>query len=257
LNLLPKPAKQDESDQRQSDYVEYSIEETYTVPREFFRNFTFRIIILRSFMLDVGPVVGGILLSGQISVHSGRTVTYYLGPDRGRFVPIRIYSVHRQRCPVIYISEGQAATCAITFVKEKEFKQDADGDEDTESYTPPNNFRIRKGQVIVSSIPENFKSSTQFQMSTSPMTYSSSPFRPTSMISSSPSHPFGKSEIINLKAPTAGPVWEFEADIHIVQAASSTGIPLGYQSTVYIGSIRQCAKIVKLRDDGNDLFAFF
>ncbi|KAJ3197621.1 GTP binding protein [Irineochytrium annulatum] len=119
LNLLPKPATVQEN--TLTEDVEYAIEDVYSVP-------------------------------------GGRPL-YYLGPDRGRFVPVRISSIQRQRCPVNHINAGQAATCAITFVCETMSVSgngsDGDGDTEftTETNTAPSWFRVRKGQVLLSSPP--------------------------------------------------------------------------------------------------------
>ncbi|KAJ3043367.1 GTP binding protein, partial [Rhizophlyctis rosea] len=97
LNLLPKSTRN--YDQLLEQEPEFQIKETYSVP-------------------DVGCVVGGVLLSGRINVSltSHQTQSYHLGPDRGTFIPVRVTSIHRQRCPVNYIKAGQAASCALTFL---------------------------------------------------------------------------------------------------------------------------------------------
>ncbi|KAI9330293.1 P-loop containing nucleoside triphosphate hydrolase protein, partial [Obelidium mucronatum] len=157
LNLLPKPSNlTPEVESLETSSVEFSIEETYNIP-------------------GLGYVVGGLLMSGHLSPHSQRTETYYLGPDRGRFVPIRISSIHRQRIPIGHLTTGQAATCAINFVHKLTPNADPDGETQESSpqgisirsisptsaapveitQTPPTGFKVRKGQVILAVCPDS------------------------------------------------------------------------------------------------------
>ncbi|KAJ3068806.1 GTP binding protein, partial [Quaeritorhiza haematococci] len=105
FNILPKPVR--DYDELLEQEVEYQIEELYRLP-------------------GVGCVVGGVLLAGRINIHSmmGRPRTFYIGPDRGRFVPIQITSIRRFRCPVTYIKAGQAATVAIRLLDGSSFAND-------------------------------------------------------------------------------------------------------------------------------------
>lgn len=58
---------------------------------------------------DTGAVVAGLLVSGRITRPKvDEKHTYYIGPDDGRFVPIYVESIHRQRCTVSYMKAGQA-----------------------------------------------------------------------------------------------------------------------------------------------------
>ncbi|KAJ3282153.1 Short integuments 2, mitochondrial, partial [Blyttiomyces sp. JEL0837] len=252
LNLLPKPSKQDDETES-SDEVEYCIEETYTVP-------------------SVGCVVGGMMVSGTISVHSGRKMTYYLGPDRGRFIPVRISSVHRQRCPVNHLATGQAATCALTFLSRSDANGDSkeslgSGDEldFEETSVPPAGFKIRKGQVILSVKPSGGAVSgggnmvaespsirggflTGSPIADSPYFLPSSPnsLSVAGQLSMTPLSLNGNgSSSIPL---SSGSVWEFEADLHVL-AAPAAGVAIAAQGCVYLGNVRQGARIVKLKDD--------
>jgi GTPase len=91
---------------------------------------------------DIGVVVGGIVFSGNMTVEN-YDKKYYIGPHRGQFLPITIDSIHRQRLPIRCIKAGQTASCSIMFrtdtINQKE---------------PPHGFRIRRGQVILSLLPE-------------------------------------------------------------------------------------------------------
>ncbi|KAI9318892.1 P-loop containing nucleoside triphosphate hydrolase protein, partial [Zopfochytrium polystomum] len=211
MNLLQKPTKHSETSL--SDAVEFSVEETYTVPA-------------------VGCVVGGMLLSGSLSIHSGRKPIYFLGPDRGRFIPVKITSIHRQRCPVNHILSGQAATCSLNFLTQSDENGDDSQDfvsaydptsNEEESSIPPTYFRVRKGQVILPAGVGRPLSSV-----------------PSQIQAHSPAVP----EDIHENAES---VWEFEADLHVLSIGSkNVGLSAGSQGTLYLGSVRQGAKIVKL-----------
>ncbi|KAJ3044726.1 GTP binding protein [Rhizophlyctis rosea] len=128
LNLLPKPVR--DYDQLLEQEPEFQIKETYSVP-------------------DVGCVVGGVLLAGRINLRltSSAAHTYHIGPDRGKFVPVRVTSIHRQRCPANYIKAGQAASCALSFLNPSDPTAPP-------APTPPPGFKLRKGQVLMSGEPE-------------------------------------------------------------------------------------------------------
>lgn len=76
-----------------------------------------------------------------MSLQNHQYIDCFLGPHKGEFVPIRIQSIHRQRCPLRHIQAGQAATCAISFTNSNA------------SRNPPSGFRLRKGQVILLTHP--------------------------------------------------------------------------------------------------------
>jgi GTPase len=292
FNLLPKPAK--EGPEVASDEVEYCIEETYNVQCEHLLvGDLFTMKLTKTFSMfnitkAIGCVIGGILQSGTITVYSGRPVTYYLGPDRGRFIPVKINSLQRQRCPVNHISRGQAATMALSFFKEPPLESqpshDANGNgleysglnEETDSLTPPQGFKIRKGQVILTSPPNGalnlnwipFSSSAAAVPLGSPYTFSSSSLsryidykaaqHPGNSLSpSSPGGAFGQTPKnifrstnpnANNSISTADAVWEFYADLSVLNSSAS-GITAGVQGVLYIGSVRQGARVIKLRDD--------
>jgi GTPase len=111
--------------------------------------------------VDIGCVVGGVLMSGRLSANGNQI--YYIGPDRGKFTPVRITSIHRQRCPVHHLQAGQAGTLALTFEEEEQSRKRSCLDKDKtpsprqselSSDSPerklPHNFRIRRGQMILS-----------------------------------------------------------------------------------------------------------
>lgn len=83
-------------------------------------------------MIDVGPVISGVLRRGRINVkEQGDQKMYHLGPDTlGRFVKVRVKSIHRHRVPAHYVHCGQTATLAI----------DGDFDED---------WSIQRGMVLL------------------------------------------------------------------------------------------------------------
>ncbi|KAI8615280.1 hypothetical protein BC830DRAFT_1242035 [Chytriomyces sp. MP71] len=252
LNLLPKP-NTTEPEVEENDTVEFSIEETYNIP-------------------GLGSVVGGLLVSGHMSAVAQRSEVYYLGPDRGKFVPVRITSIHRQRIPVAQLARGQAATLAISFLSsDNRSSKDADGNPivsnaETQfndlhelSMYPTAGFKLRKGQVLLNFYPEPAHPSSM-SPSQSPIIMPQipvlSPARPASASLGKevfrPSTP-SSSTIFQSSLPETGCVWEFEADIHVIHAAvnrsSSTGeISVGTSGVAYMGSVRQGARIVKLQD---------
>ncbi|KAJ3244075.1 GTP binding protein [Chytriomyces hyalinus] len=260
LNLLPKP-NTPENESPEADHAEFSIEETYNVP-------------------GLGLVVGGLLVSGHMSALAQRTETYFLGPDRGRFVPVRITSIHRQRIPVAHLSSGQAATLAISFLSpNNRGSKDADGNPKVQSpgsaedgsYSAnvemstvlPAGFKIRKGQVLLSFYPHGPSDSATLTASlTSPPPLPQIPvLSPTKPATASlgkeiflPSTP-SSSTIFQNSSPETGCVWEFEADIHVIHAASMSKlsvncseVAVGTSGVAYLGSVRQGARIVKLQD---------
>lgn len=83
------------------------------------------------------------VFSGDMSVETFDK-QYYIGPHKGKFLPIIINSIHRQRLPIRRITAGQAASCSIIF------RNDA-----ANLKEPPPGFRIRRGQVILSFLPQN------------------------------------------------------------------------------------------------------
>lgn len=106
---------------------------------------------------DTGTVVAGLLVSGKVSrPKNEQDHTYYIGPDQGRFVPVKIKSIHRQRTVVSYISAGQAGTCALVFPqniqKRKRKRSLGLGMEMMDGNKVE--FHIRRGQVILGSLPE-------------------------------------------------------------------------------------------------------
>ncbi|KAJ1540510.1 GTP binding protein, partial [Cladochytrium tenue] len=257
MNLLPKPSEPSAS--VMSDSVEFSIEETYTVP-------------------SVGIVVGGMLLSGTLSAHSGRTATYYIGPDRGRFVPVKIGSIHRQRCPINHLSAGQAATCSLLFASgadaddrgDSDVEADIDADDrgrggDVDGSTPPPGFKVRKGQVILSFLPTTPPDTWRKPKTTSasaPAPAASPLLRgltPTAMGSSTAST--GASAVAASAAASpdvagagasggnAAATWEFEADLHVLSAGGGIGgLAPACTAVVHLGSVRQAARVLALRD---------
>ncbi|KAJ3213996.1 GTP binding protein [Dinochytrium kinnereticum] len=257
LNLLPKPLE-DDTDRTDDDDVEFAVEEVYSVP-------------------SIGTVLGGILQSGQIHLHrlgsSTPSPLYYLGPDRGRFIPVKITSLQRQRCPVNRVGRGQAATCAVSFVVGKRSRFGANGEEIgsgdvavsgrvvgfgdgegvedeedegemIESPYPPLWFRVRKGQVLLSSPPWR---KALDETTTSPIPI---PDRHDATgLGDSTSTAAAKffSQPLLTASGSKTSVWEFEADLNILHATSSMGV--GSQGVTYCGAVGQGCRVVSIRDD--------
>lgn len=108
LSILPArpPSPSTLEDTISEPQIEFHIEEVFDVP-------------------DVGPVVGGRMISGSISanlhLHDGTVGESNLQPLtigpvdelHGEFVPCQIVSMHRQRRPAKTIDVGQSGTLAI------------------------------------------------------------------------------------------------------------------------------------------------
>ncbi|KAJ3020169.1 GTP binding protein [Thoreauomyces humboldtii] len=75
--------------------------------------------------------------------------TFYVGPDRGAFLPIVVTSIQRNRCPVNVLKAGQAASFAISFLPGHDAAAAAAADDPTTDV----GFRLRKGQLILPYVP--------------------------------------------------------------------------------------------------------
>jgi GTPase len=84
------------------------------------------------------------IMAGRMTLPATKTIEAFLGPFNGVFLPVRIQSIQRQRCPVKHAQVGQAASCAIVFPSAN----------DESLLKPPSSFKLRKGQVILSSLPK-------------------------------------------------------------------------------------------------------
>ncbi|ORY36831.1 hypothetical protein BCR33DRAFT_789998 [Rhizoclosmatium globosum] len=250
LNLLPKPSNSTEIEPLDNETLEFSVEETYNIP-------------------GLGYVVGGLLTAGHMSLRSQRNEVFYLGPDRGQFVPIQITSIHRQRIPIAHLTMGQAATCAISFVhksyaeggvqdtlspegisiRKKSLRNSQNG---LISQNPPPGFKVRKGQVILATKPTIKEESSSIP--SSPL-LSAQPLTPT-INSDSMTSPKGNTvtvaSVFKPALPITACAWEFEAEIHVIHGVGSknnvTEVAVGTSGVAYLGSVRQGARIVKLQD---------
>ena len=205
LNILPRP--RGDFEKLADEETEFQIDEVYSVP-------------------DVGFVVGGVMKAGRIHMSSGQPFPCYLGPDRGRYIPVLVHSIHHQRCPVKHIQAGQVSTCAIFFPPSANQTPEASTQtssklsrdlaqlpkEMTHSHTslaslqptdwansPPLTFRLRRGQVLV----------TAPSRDALPLCF-----------------------------------WEFEADMHVLYHTSM--LVVGAQGTIHCGSLRQTVVILSI-----------
>ncbi|TPX38026.1 hypothetical protein SmJEL517_g00021 [Synchytrium microbalum] len=138
LNLLPKPVRDYDALLQQDP--EFQVEELYSVPQ-------------------VGCVAAGILRTGRISVSRIEAhKVYYIGPDRGRFIPCKVNSIHRQRIAVQEVKASQVATLAVSFTASVDASEQQEGGtnaREIDCTQPPTGFRLRKGQVILSEPMDN------------------------------------------------------------------------------------------------------
>jgi GTPase len=136
FNLLPKPSVL--SKQVVDGEMEFQIQDMFNVH-------------------GCGTVVGGLVKSGEIYL-SGvfNPLICYIGPDHGRYTPVLVSSIHRQRFPVKKLSTAQVGTLGLKFpvgealqIWEKTGKLDG-SDDNLWVSDPPSDFRIRRGQSICS-----------------------------------------------------------------------------------------------------------
>jgi GTPase len=70
--------------------------------------------------LDIGTVVGGKLLQGILHEFSAQGQPLVIGPDkRGKYHPVRVRSIHRQRAAVDCVHAGELATLALVGIDRK------------------------------------------------------------------------------------------------------------------------------------------
>lgn len=144
FNLLPKPIPLALDDERDG---QLQIQDVYKV--------------------DGQTIVGGIMTQGQFHLSSSKLspVLCWLGPDQGRFIPVLLTSIHRQRCAARHLQAGQAGTLGIKFLSKEKMEQWEQGGssrdgclnqslpspEDIHGWTdciPDLPFKVRRGQIL-------------------------------------------------------------------------------------------------------------
>ncbi|KAJ3095492.1 GTP binding protein [Phlyctochytrium planicorne] len=237
LNLLPKKsAAVSNDDHVNSKSVEFAVEEVYVVPA-------------------VGTVLGGVLKSGVITagIHELDDVSqsiYLLGPDRGRFVPVRISTIQRQRCSVGKLVSGEAGTLALWFLSKRDEDDFTDADEEDLSgwcmgVAPPQDFKIRKGQVLV-------PFDEGMQVKGEARKFGGAGIGRLSRDALVGSQPQTSEKRASVKTHhPSGLVWEFEAEIHVLHAPASPAA-IGVQGVVYCGSVGQGARIIDAQDESGE-----
>jgi GTPase len=106
-------------------------------------------------MDGLGLVVGGCAVSGRIQISEEQSQVFHIGPDRGKFIPVIIHSIQRQRYSVKNLHAGQSGTFGLKFYGPKSSienlnEQSSEKTLATENFPP--NFKIRRGQVIISQL---------------------------------------------------------------------------------------------------------
>ncbi|KAI7905717.1 P-loop containing nucleoside triphosphate hydrolase protein [Cokeromyces recurvatus] len=97
FNYLPKPERLN-YDELLEEPVEFQIEDVYTLP-------------------DAGIVIGGVLCQGRINIRDNGE--YYLGPNsKGKFIKVKVISIHRHRVSARYVHCGQTATLALGHIQD-------------------------------------------------------------------------------------------------------------------------------------------
>lgn len=261
FNVLPKSSSSTSVDQEAEDEeTEFQIDDIYTVPH-------------------VGTVLGGLMQSGKINIKTfaGRQQTYFLGPDHGRFMPVQIKSIQRQRCSVYVASAGQAVTIALRPVKSA-----GEGGAGDTSHCSTDDMLLASGEqpigtrsvtatvtdqqgVSISTTANN--TCDQFSDTasvTSTTSYTSSCLLTASGSSSKrtfgdlggpflngglPPFCFRKGQVLLSAPPSTFPfkfgVWEIDADLRSLTHDVSLS-PLMH-GVVYCGSVRQSARIVSIQ----------
>ena len=132
FNLLPKQDSFAESIDKE---LEFHIQDTYQV--------------------NGMNIVGGLMQSGAVRISSTihSPVMCYLGPDQGRFIPVLVKSIRRQRCVVRHLQAGQAGTIGLQFLDPETYttwKQDGKLVQGQDSWVNsiPDNFKLRRGQIL-------------------------------------------------------------------------------------------------------------
>nr|KAJ3417153.1 GTP binding protein [Polyrhizophydium stewartii] len=240
FNILPRPPRNFE--RLLEDETEYQIEEVYSVP-------------------GTGTVVGGIVVSGRMHLSGGQPITCYLGPDRGRYIPVRVHSLQRQRCPVKHIQAGQAATCALLFpptgpslpssaspllAPTRPQTSDSAG---SGSASPA---RLSSPPMLAATpiaVPSRRSADRDAPIDMSELSVNASDVVsiPSSAWLESPQDGFRLRRgqvLVTTASPHALPdsYWEFEADLHVLYHSSQ--VTPGTQGTIYCGSLRQGARVL-------------
>lgn len=135
FNLLSKPSSKEKNLEKEA---ELQIQDIYNV--------------------DGHTIVGGIMTQGQFQINSSKhsPLICWLGPDHGKFIPVMLTSIYRQRCPVRYLQGGFAGTIGIKFLDQEHQKN-----WDTGKILPrmnefqiawknliPDTFKLRRGQIL-------------------------------------------------------------------------------------------------------------
>ncbi|KAI9276296.1 P-loop containing nucleoside triphosphate hydrolase protein [Sporodiniella umbellata] len=109
IHRLPQPIRKG-FEELLEESLEFQIEDVYSLP-------------------EVGVVIGGVLVQGRINVKDNRC--YYLGPSHeGKFIEVKVKSIHRNRIPANYVHCGQTAALALEEVN-------------------PSDWKIHKGMVLL------------------------------------------------------------------------------------------------------------
>ena len=145
FNLLPKPTVL--PNQVVDGEMEFQIQDLYNVQ-------------------GCGMVVGGLVKSGEIYLAGAlNPLICYIGPDHGRYTPVLVSSIHRQRSLVKKLNTAQAGTLALKFpvaeaLQVWEETGKLDGTDESIWFSDPSpNFRLRRGQSVcsISSNPVSYR----------------------------------------------------------------------------------------------------
>ncbi|KAJ3122370.1 GTP binding protein [Nowakowskiella sp. JEL0407] len=205
------------------------------------------------------PVSSSPKTSSYSTTTSPTTTTnniYYIGPHRGKFIPVQIISIQKQRCDVLQAVKGESVTFAVRFSAGEDGSYDGNA-------TIPTGFKIRRGQVLVGPFPIDIKSSFNPSL-TIPMfneiaTSSDEEPEISTPMSTPNATPYTfhrlpsiKNLMNRMKRSSKVPrvVWEFEAEMNALNDSKS--FTVGNKGVVYCGSVRQGVKVISIETDGRD-----
>jgi GTPase len=132
FNRLPKP--QSALSEALEEEMQFQIQETFSIS-------------------GVGTVLGGSMVAGQIYLSGSMPQLCLVGPDHGKFIPVIVHSLHRQRLTVKTLKAGQVGTCALKFLRQENAQSEPRTLSvlDTSLWTQkvPEDFKLRRGQVLI------------------------------------------------------------------------------------------------------------
>ncbi|KAJ3106182.1 GTP binding protein [Phlyctochytrium bullatum] len=283
LNLLPKPAQDGDDDRRNSEDVEFAIEEVYTPLVKYWEAF---------FNPDKSPSdlplsrrILPFTILAQIVDDSFPSGSHLCNDKDARASHSPGTGKRAQKVPIRngWVGGDSEGADNPRMMRGEDFSDEMreflDDDEDDEDYSilettlPPPWFRVRKGQVVLSKAPwmkretDESVTATDRNSQKNSGTFLEPPNSPTwtpsiepdaaDTAATSQSSPVADPSVstavkfftqsIDSKPGTTAAAWEFEADIHVLHATVPVGV--GSQGVAYCGAVGQGCRIMGIRDE--------